>query len=306
MARLTLDALEVLDAIDRKGSFAAAAKALNRVPSALTYSVQKIEQDLDVLVFDRRGHRAVLTAAGRELLEQGRHLLAAAAEIEARVRRLGTGWETELRIAVDDLIGASRLLPLVAAFLRENADASSGTRVRLRHEVLGGNWDALVARRADLAIGVSGDPPTGGGFRQRPLGEVHFVFAVAPSHPLARHAEPIAREEVRRHRAVAVGDTSSSLPTRSVGLLSGQDVLTVPDLATKIAAQRAGLACGFLPLAGARAELAAGTLVAKAVEEDKPLGELGYAWRTGDRGKALRWFLDRLETADVRAALLPV
>ena len=49
--RLTLDALLVIDAIDRKGSFAAAAHELHRVPSAVTYSVQKLEEDLDVLLF---------------------------------------------------------------------------------------------------------------------------------------------------------------------------------------------------------------------------------------------------------------
>jgi DNA-binding transcriptional LysR family regulator len=59
--RLTLDALQVLDAVDRKGSFAAAAGELHRVPSAITYSVQQLEEGLGVQVFDRRGHRAVLT-----------------------------------------------------------------------------------------------------------------------------------------------------------------------------------------------------------------------------------------------------
>ncbi len=41
--RLSLDALLVLDAIERKGSFAAAAHELHRVPSAITYTVQKLE-----------------------------------------------------------------------------------------------------------------------------------------------------------------------------------------------------------------------------------------------------------------------
>lgn len=41
--RTSIEALLVLDAIERKGSFAAAAHELHRVPSALTYSVQKLE-----------------------------------------------------------------------------------------------------------------------------------------------------------------------------------------------------------------------------------------------------------------------
>ena len=55
---ITLDALEVLDAIDRKGSFAAAANELFRVPSAISYTVQKLEQDLDVVLFRKEIGRA--------------------------------------------------------------------------------------------------------------------------------------------------------------------------------------------------------------------------------------------------------
>jgi hypothetical protein len=60
---ITLDALEVLDAIDRKGSFAAAANALFRVPSAISYTMQKLEQDLDVVLFQKEGRRATLHIA---------------------------------------------------------------------------------------------------------------------------------------------------------------------------------------------------------------------------------------------------
>ena len=64
---ITLDLLKVLDAIDQRGSFAAAAQALHKVPSALTYTIQKVEQDLGLKLFDRSGHRAKLTAAGNLL-----------------------------------------------------------------------------------------------------------------------------------------------------------------------------------------------------------------------------------------------
>ena len=302
--RLSLDAIEVLDAIDRRGSFAAAADELHRVPSALTYSVQKLESDLDVLVFDRRGHRAALTPAGRELLEQGRHLLRAAGELEHRVKRLATGWETELRIACDDMIDVSRLLPLVSEFYRDNGSERTATRLRISYEVLGGTWDALASGRADLVIGVSGDAPGSGGCSVRSLGTIDFVFAVAPSHPLASLPEPLRHEQIQAYRAVAVGDTSRTLSPRSVGLLSGQDVLTVPDLESKVAAQVAGLGCGYLPKFAALVEVGARRLMVKAVEGSKPEANYAYAWRTENKGRALRWFLHRLEAPEIRAGLL--
>lgn len=288
--RLTLDSLTVLDAIDRKGSFAAAAEELHRVPSAVTYAVQKLEQDMDVLLFDRSGHRAQLTEAGRQLLQEGRHLLHAAAELEARVKRVATGYEVELRIAVDDIILMERLQPLLEEFYREDC----GTRLRLLTEVYGGVWDALVTRRADLVIGAPGEGPAGGGYSTRPLGTVEWQFMVAPGHPLARTPEPLRPEDILRHRSVAAADSSRNLPPRTSGLLSGQDVLTVPEIRHKIAFQCAGLGVGYLPVHMTRDEIKNGKLVVKQTLEAKPGVALFIAWRSADRGKALRWFLNRL------------
>ena len=298
--RLTLDALAVLESIDRKGSFAAAAEELHRVPSAITYTVQKLEQDLDVLIFDRRGYRAQLTEAGRELLREGRHLLQAASELESRVRRVATGYEVELRVAVDDVIPLERLHPLFRKFY----DQACGTRLRILLEVFGGAWDALVSGRADLVIGAPGEGPSGGGYSTRPLGSIVWLFAVAPTHPLARVPEPIPPEEILKYRSVAAADSSRNLPPRTSGLLSGQDVLTVPDLRHKIAFQRAGLGVGYVPAHMVRKELEAGQLVVKQVLESKPGVTLLTAWRTADKGKALRWFLKELEDAKFRKSLL--
>ncbi|NDA56317.1 MAG: LysR family transcriptional regulator, partial [Betaproteobacteria bacterium] len=46
---ISLEQLQILDTIARRGSFASAAKAMGKVPSALSYSVRKLEEDLDVL-----------------------------------------------------------------------------------------------------------------------------------------------------------------------------------------------------------------------------------------------------------------
>ena len=53
---LTLEAIRVLDAIDRRGSFAAAADELGKVPSALSYTVQKLEDELDAMLFGYSDH----------------------------------------------------------------------------------------------------------------------------------------------------------------------------------------------------------------------------------------------------------
>lgn len=289
--RLTLDALMVLDAIDRKGSFAAAAGELHRVPSAITYTVQKLEEDLDVPLFDRRGHRAKLTAAGRELLDEGRHLLRAVGALESRVKRVATGWEAELRIAYDDVIPVDGLLDLVEAFYGE----ACPTRVRLAMEVLGGCWDALASDRADIAVGASGESPSGGGYSVREMGTVDWVFAVAPRHPLASAPEPLKADDLSGHRAVAAADSARSLPPRTLGLLGGQDTLTVPHVQAKLRAQVMGLGVGNLPRYLVEREVRAGRLVVKRTQEPRLAVPLYLAWRTAHRGKALQWFTERLQ-----------
>jgi DNA-binding transcriptional LysR family regulator len=301
---LDLDALQALDAIDRKGSFARAAQELGRVPSAITYLVRKLEGELDVLLFDRRGHKARLTPAGQELLNGGRHLLLAANELQRRVRRVGDGWEAELRIAIDTIIDVEALFGLVAAFYEQDP----GTRLRLFSEVLSGTWEALLSGRADIAIGTFSDSPgasrIASGYQSRPLGELELVFAVAPSHPLATASEPLSPEVVRRHRAIAVGDSARNLPLLTVGLLGGQDVLTVPTMRDKVAAQLAGLGCGNLPVRDALPHIEAGRLVPKLLAESRAVGTLYYTWNTGVRGRAMTWFLERLAAPAVRRTLL--
>jgi DNA-binding transcriptional LysR family regulator len=298
--KLTLDALGVLDAIDRRGSFAAAADELHRVPSAITYSVQQIEESLDVALFDRRGHRAKLTEAGRELLEEGRLLLRAAADLECRVQQVAKGWEAELRVAVDTIIGMEKLYGIVAEFYAAN----TGTRLRFLHEVLGGTWDALASGRADLAIGASGDAPAGAAYTGRPIGRLEMRLVAAPFHPLAKGPAPVTEAMLLEHRAVSVADSSRLLPPRTVGLLSGQDVLTVASLEAKVAAHVAGLGVGWLPCWIAEREAWAGRLVILEAQAPLPPMDIVAAWRPATAGKAAKWFLKRLEDPLVAASLL--
>jgi DNA-binding transcriptional LysR family regulator len=302
---LTPDTLVMLDAIARHGSFSKAAAELGKVPSALTYSVRKLEEALDVLLFDRRGHKAVATPAGEELLREGRGLLRAYDELTCRVKRVATGWEVELSIAVDTVIPIQPLLEVAEDFYAQ----APGTRLRFSGEVLQGTWDALMSGRADLVIGAAADGPTltgpaEFGYQSQTLGEMEFVFCVAPHHPLASLPEPLAAATVQQYRAVAVADTSRRLQPRTTGLLSGQEAVTVASMHAKLLAQLRGLGCGNLPLPLARPYIQTGRLIAKRLDAPLRIGRLVYAWRRGDPGKALQWFLARLESDALRRALL--
>lgn len=293
--KLSFEALEALDAIDRTGTFADAAELVHRVPSALTYLVQKLESDLDVALFDRSGRRAKLTRAGRVVVEEGRRLLHAAEQLERKAQRAQQGWETEVRVCIAEILPFDMMWPYVHAFYALEMD----TRLRFSTEVLGGTWDALISRRADLIVGAAGEPPELPDIVAQPIGTLRHVFAVAPTHPLAALPEPLSMASIVEYRGAVISDTSRELQPQSVAVDAGQPYLAVPTLAAKLAAQCEGLAVGTLPDCVAAPAIAQGRLVAREVTGMRDTTHCYIAWRTDEAGRALRWWVEQLGHPDL-------
>ena len=161
------------------------------MPSALSYRVRQIEDALDVLLFDRSARQARLTEAGAELLREAARLLGEIDAVANRVKRVATGWEPMLTIAVDSVIARDPMLDLASAFYAlEPADAPASCATRR----CSGTIEALTSGEADLAIGAVLDAAslafTATGIRSRPLGELRFVYrgGAAPSAGAHRRA----------------------------------------------------------------------------------------------------------------------
>ena len=299
---LTPDALAMLQTIATTGSFAAASRALGVVPSALTYRVRQIEDALDVLLYDRSSRQARLTEAGAELLRESTRLLEDIDAVANRVKRVATGWEPQLTIAVDSIMAKATVMELCEAFFA----LGPPTRIKLRDETLSGTLEALTSGQADLALGVA-ETAQGAGIQSQPLGDVRFVYAVAPHHPLAQVQEPLTDETLRQHRAVAVADTITRGGGMTFGLLGGQDVFTVATMQAKLDAQLRGLGSGFVPESMAHGFIETGRLVVKPTQRPQRLVRVNYAWRQAREsglGRALQWWLGQLESPATRTALL--
>ena len=154
---LTPENLAMLQLIADTGSFAAAARELNLVPSALTYRVRQIEDALDVLLFDRSARQAHPTPAGTELLREGSRLLEDVDAIANHVRRVATGWEPQLTLSVDQVISTPTMLELAEAFY--DVKPTPPTRLKFTDGILSGTLESLTSGVADLAIGVAIDTP---------------------------------------------------------------------------------------------------------------------------------------------------
>lgn len=287
---ITLDALQTLDAIDRRGSFAAAAEELHRVPSAISYTVSKLEEDLGVLLFDRSKRKAELTATGRLVLDHGRRILKATQELTTLARQAAAGWEPELRICVDSVLSCDLIYELIEEFQK----IQPKTEIQLSEEVLGGSWDALNDKRCDLVIGAEGSPP-GQGFSLRPLGKVVFEFTVAANHPLTQLPLPLTASAIQDYPTVVVSDSSRNLPVRSSGLLDGRSRVLVPTIEKKIEAQCRGLGVGYLPRHRIKRELAEGRLQMLPLNPPRPPSDISLAWSRSSTGKGLAWFVARFK-----------
>ena len=285
-----LDVLIILDALEKEGSFAAASAKLYKTPSALSYTVHRLESDLNIQILDRSGHRARFTRTGQMLLEKGREVLHTVRELEKQAIKLHEGWENELVIGVDDTFPFSLLAPLIESFYQHH----SVTRLKFINGVLGGSWDALIQGRADIIVGAMHEPPSSSDFSVARLGELEQIFAVAPHHPLADEAEPLSRSTIKRYRAIVVGDSSPLAAAAATQLLDDQEAITVFDFKTKLELQISGLGCGYLPRYLAQRFLESGALIEKKVAAQILFEPVWMGWNEQTEGLASAWWRDAI------------
>ncbi|GDX80863.1 LysR family transcriptional regulator [Deltaproteobacteria bacterium] len=253
--RYTLDQLLVLESIATTGSFAAAARDLHRVPSAISYTVQGLETALGVALFDRSGHRAGLTSAGRQVLEEARDLMARARKLDQLATLLGDGWEPELQVVVD---GAYPMAPLLAA-LHRFIDEKIPTQVRMDVEYQDGVIDRFHEAHADfmIALGIE----DGGRLKGVPLAPLEMVLVVGAAHPLAR-LRNLSRDALADHVDLVVRDSSPSFAhTPRKTFLGTRHVVRFSDFHSKLAALLSGVGFGWMPEHLVTAAMAEGRLV---------------------------------------------
>jgi DNA-binding transcriptional LysR family regulator len=298
--KIEFNDLQLLDLIEKEGSFSKAAEKIHRTRSAITQSIQKLEEQLGYPVFDRSQHKIQFSSEGRFLLEKGRHILRQMEQLKEDVTILEQGYEAEFSIAYDDIISFEAILSLIQDF---QAAISPSISIRLHREVLNGVWDALVQNRATLAIGATGDPPVGLPCSQKMLGHTTFVFAISPKHPLAKETKSLTIEDLASTCSIVTPDTSQQLGKRSGGTFPGQTIIRVPNMDAKIQAHVQGVGVGYLPKHRIKNHLARGLLVEKNTPNPRAKVFLNTAWRTDAPSKILAWFLEHLEKEGVKERL---
>lgn len=296
---IPLEALQALDSIDRKGSFAAAAEELFRVPSAITYTIKKLEEQLDIKLFDRNKQRAVLTPTGKLVLEKGRDILLRVQQLEEQAKQAEDGWEKQLRIVIDTILPCEPFWPLIHTLQKEQPWLD----IKVMSEALSGSWEALTTDRADLVIGVSGDEPAGGHWQKANLGQLTMQLLCSPSHSASQLETPMSHDALKDFTHIVISDSARHLPQRTVGLLGIHQTLAVSNLQQKLSAMINGLGVSHLPTYFAAPYIKKGLLVPIATQAPTSSNPAFMCWKKQGTGKANEWLRTQIIQQDVLAAI---
>jgi DNA-binding transcriptional LysR family regulator len=251
---LSLDQFQVFTVVAEVGSFSAAARQMNRAQSAVTYAIQKLEDQLGVLLFDRSGYRPVLTEAGAALLPRAIRIIGDIEAFSDQARGITQGLEPELALVVDAMFPMPRIVDALRVFRERYPTvptriyvASLGATVSL---VLDGTCTFGIA----LTFAVQGSE-----LRAQPIETVRMVAVAAACHPLSALRRPISTDELQQHVQLVLTDNSGRTDKRDNGVLSRRN-WRLGDLGAKHAMLLGGLGWGGMPLHMVQADLDAGRL----------------------------------------------
>jgi len=238
LPKTTLEQWRLLDAVVESGSFALAGEQLARSQPAISYGINRLQEILGVPLLETQGRRAVITDSGKSLLQQVRPLIEELLRIEAMASKMGQGWESEVRIAMDAIFPPH----VFFAALREFKKICPATNVVISEQILSGVDETLAEGRADMAI--CGTIP--GGYIGEYLTRVEFVPVASIEHPLSALDRNLTVDDLYQHTHIVIRD-SGRLNPRSDGWMGASQHWVAGSLFGSLEAVRNHIGYAWLP-----------------------------------------------------------
>lgn len=235
--KVSLDQWRTLQAVVDHGGFAQAAEKLHRSQSSVSYGVHRLQELLGTQLLSLQGRKAVLTDAGKVLVQRSRQLLADASLLEQQASLLSQGWEAEIHLAVEAAFPTEHLLKALKLF----EPLSKNTQIRLQEVVLSGAEEILLNGQADLVI----SPYVPQGFLGEELIQVKFIAVAHPEHPLHQLNRELTTQDLNRETQVVISDSGSK--GIDAGWLSDSHRWAVTSLESACKIISSGLGFGWLP-----------------------------------------------------------
>lgn len=274
-------------------SFSRAAKILHKTSAAVSYRIKLLEEDVGIQLFNRSTRMTELTPAGEYLLSRYKELKIWLDSIPTELQQVGSGVEQHVGIVINNLLYNRSI---IADLLTNLSEKFPFTQFQISRHVYMGVWDTLINEDYHFAIGVTGNESLLNGINVHLLGEVSWIFVVAPHHPLAKVNGMLREDQLRPYPAINVDDTSQHLPKRIAWLLTGQREIKVPNLHTKLECHLRGLGIGFLPKNLCQEYIDSGQLIPKKVQQARANSPLSVAWNENKKGAVVDYLIELFKT----------
>ena len=260
--------LRNLLAVIEEGSLAKAAERLKLTQPALTKSVRRLEEQLNVQLFERKSRGMKPTCYAESLKRYAKATSISMAEAEREISAMRRGTEGTLTIAGPPLIMANLLPPVLVQLSEERPKLQIRVASRNRDLVAG-----ILDGKFNIGVAMLYEESPKRGLTKQWLFDDRLVLAMRPDHPLARRRKINANDLVDRKWIFAESD---SLSQKRVQIYFQQEGFSLP--APRIESQNPGVTKSILMSSdyvamiarlGVEKEINNGTL--KCVDIDSPL-----------------------------------
>ena len=195
---MTLTELKYIVAVARERHFGRAAEACFVSQPTLSVAVKKLEEELDVKIFERSSNEVTITALGEDIVRQAQSVLDQAAEIKEIAKRGKDPLAGVLTLGVIYTIGPYLLPDLV----RQSIARTPQMPLMLQENFTVKLLEMLRTGEIDCAILAEPFPDTG--LAIAPLYDEPFLAAVPSTHPLAQQ-ESISTQQLKNETMLLLG-----------------------------------------------------------------------------------------------------
>ncbi len=290
---LTLDQIDVFLLVVEAGSFGAAARRSGRSPGAVTYLIQRMEDHLGILLFDRSTYRPTLTEAGLALLPRARRVTEEMQGLALTARNLSQGLEAELTLAVDSLVSVHPLSPVLRQFQERYPT------VQLRLFVVPFGVAVQMVRNGTADIGIAFVMHEEKDLLIEPFITLQRMMVAAPDHPLGRQDGPVSSDQLREHVQLVLTDRADTGASRDYTVFSAR-TWRVDDIETKAFLLEQGLGFGTIPKHLAEVAIGAGRLTKLDIEGGDEIERPSQVslFRKTDQamGPSAKWMMESLRS----------
>lgn len=250
--------LRMFATLARVGSHTRTGEILNLTQSAISHGMKRLEEQLGCALLYKKGKTAHLTPEGRHFLGQ---VLRALDGLDRATESISGRGESRSKLTV--VLSAAMAQEILAPVLREFRESYPNISVAIRLEDSPSAVEEVEEGRADLAIAIDGNLPSG--LKIHPLFKDELRLLCSPLHPWADKAKLVTSDLKGQHYLLYTKNSETFRRAEEFFLQSGvrlTSYVEIPSFEIMKQLARLGLGVAIMAPWAARKELAEGSLIA--------------------------------------------